>query len=97
MNRQDLKDRMLRLEELIRGLFLEASLWRTCSAPIMALDRMAYMGKARVTCGRRCHALVGLGCRLCFNNGLDVHHWELALSDGFGFRGIANATRLLHG
>jgi len=43
MNRQDLKTRKRRLEELIRGLFLEASLWRTCSAPIMALDRLAYM------------------------------------------------------
>src|SRR5262245_33329595 len=43
MNLHDLRARMHRLEELIRGLCLEESLWRYCSAPIMALDRLAYM------------------------------------------------------
>jgi hypothetical protein len=43
MNRDDLNARMRRLEELIRGLGLEESLWRTCSAPVLAVDRIEYM------------------------------------------------------
>jgi hypothetical protein len=43
MNLHDLRARMRRLEELIRGLCLEESLWRKRPAPIMTLDRIAYM------------------------------------------------------
>jgi hypothetical protein len=43
MNLHDIRARKRRLEELIRGLCLEESLWRTCSAPVLALDRLAYM------------------------------------------------------
>ncbi len=59
MNREDLRARMRRLEELAAGLSREESLWRNCSAPVLAVDRQEYLAaigdaiqgleKARVT------------------------------------------------
>ncbi len=43
MNRRDLEARMRRIEVLVRGLGLEESLWRKCSAPVLAVDRIEYM------------------------------------------------------
>jgi hypothetical protein len=34
---------MGRLEALVRGLGLEESLWRKCSVPVLAVDRIEYM------------------------------------------------------
>jgi hypothetical protein len=43
MNRHDLETRIRRLEKLVNGLGLEESLWRKCSAPVLAVDRLEYM------------------------------------------------------
>ena len=43
MNSQDLRARMRRLEKLVNGLCLEESLWRKCSAPVLATERQEYM------------------------------------------------------
>ncbi len=32
-----------RLEDLIGGLFREASLWRKCNAPVLAVERQEYL------------------------------------------------------
>ena len=43
MNREDLRARMRRIEKLVAGLGGEASLWDKCSAPVLAVDRLAYI------------------------------------------------------
>jgi hypothetical protein len=43
MNREDIRARMRRLESLVRGLGLEEEIWRKCSAPVLAVDRLAYI------------------------------------------------------
>jgi hypothetical protein len=43
MNLQDLRARMRRLEKLVAGLGQEESLWRKCSAPVLAVERQEYM------------------------------------------------------
>ena len=43
MNREDIRARMRRMEKLVMGLGSEAELWRTCSAPVLAVDRIEYM------------------------------------------------------
>jgi len=43
MNREDFRARIRRIEKLINGLGCEASLWRECSAPVLALDRLEYI------------------------------------------------------
>jgi hypothetical protein len=43
MNSEDLRARIRRLERLVAGLGQEESLWRTCSAPALALERQEYM------------------------------------------------------
>jgi hypothetical protein len=43
MNREDLRARMRRIEKLVAGLGCEASLWGKCSAPVLAVDRLAYI------------------------------------------------------
>jgi len=77
MKEEDLRARMRRLEELIRGLCLEESLWRKCPAPIMALDRLAYMDaiheaihgleSARIILARVIRGLEDLRC--------SIHPW----------------------
>jgi uncharacterized protein with PIN domain len=66
MNREDLRTRMRRLEELTAGLAKEASLWRECDAPILFVDRQEYLEaieeavsalQARVTLARVCQEL----------------------------------------
>ena len=43
MNLADIRARMRRLEVLVNGLGREESLWRECSAPVLAVDRLEYM------------------------------------------------------
>jgi hypothetical protein len=43
MNAEDLRARRRRLEILVAGLCQEESLWRKCSAPVLAVERQEYM------------------------------------------------------
>jgi hypothetical protein len=43
MNQGDLHARIRRIEKLVCGFGREASLWRECSAPVLALDRLEYI------------------------------------------------------
>ena len=43
MNPEDLRARARRLAELVAGLGQEESLWRKCSAPVLAVERREYM------------------------------------------------------
>ena len=67
MNLADLRARMRRLATLVNGLGREESLWRECSAPVLAVDREVYMKAineaihgletARVTLAKMCREL----------------------------------------
>src|SRR5207253_2988235 len=67
MNLADLRARMRRLATLVNGLGQEESLWRKCGAPVLAVDREAYMKAineaihgletARVTLAKMCREL----------------------------------------
>jgi hypothetical protein len=60
---------MRRLEVVVNGLGREESLWRECSAPVLAVDRLEYMPAigeaihaletARVTLAKISHRLEG--------------------------------------
>jgi hypothetical protein len=43
MNREDLRARQRRLEKLVAGAGKEESIWRKCSAPVLAVERQEYM------------------------------------------------------
>jgi len=43
MNPEDIRARERRLEKLVAGLSQEESLWRKCSAPVLAVERQEYM------------------------------------------------------
>ncbi len=43
MNLEDLAARVRRLDELARGLAKEVTLWKTCSDPLLYLERKAYL------------------------------------------------------
>jgi hypothetical protein len=43
MNEEALRARQRRLEKLVAGLGQVESLWRKCSAPVLAVERQGYM------------------------------------------------------
>jgi hypothetical protein len=43
MNEEAMRARMQRLDKLVSGLSQEESLWRKCSAPVLAVERQEYM------------------------------------------------------
>jgi hypothetical protein len=43
MNLSDLSARALRLDQLSRGLAKEVILWKACNAPLLYLERKAYL------------------------------------------------------
>jgi hypothetical protein len=44
MKRDDLQARVLRLDQLARGLAKEVSLWKRSNDPLLYLERRAYLG-----------------------------------------------------